>query len=178
MRLPAAHRGATGGVTSTAAWCGHSDQQGESMQGIEPRSATTRPLRCAAALASVAWLFLPPLALAQNQQPTGGTETGPRTEAPALQGRSPSSAVSDRQLDETAAAIRQVTTVKQNYAPRIAAAPPSGKERVIGEANNALVKAVTDQGLTVDEYNAILLRSETDDGLRQRLVERIRSTGH
>jgi hypothetical protein len=39
------------------------------------------------------------------------------------------------------------------------------------------VKAVTDQGLSVDEYDAIIDRAKTDATLRQKLVARLsRST--
>ena len=72
-----------------------------------------------------------------------------------------------------AKAIRQVRVVKQAYAPKLATAPSSDRARVAGEAHDALVKAVTDQGLSVDEYNAILNRAQTDPTLRQKLVERL-----
>jgi Domain of unknown function (DUF4168) len=128
-----------------------------------PRRA--RFLRCvAAALAGVAWLMVPPFAIAQTQ---------PAHSQPFPESRPPASGVSDQQLDEVAKAIRQVNTVKLTYAQRIAQAPQSDKARIVGEANGALVKAVTDQGLSVDEYNAILITAQTDATLRQKLVERV-----
>lgn len=140
------------------------------MQCIEPRSIGTRPLRsAAAAVLSAAWLLLPLAAVAQTQPPSQ-TQTSPR-------GQSPASRVSDQQLDAAAAAIRQVTTVRETYAPKIAAAPASDKKRLTNEAKNALVKAVTDQGLSVDEYDGILQMAQNDAMLRQKLIQRIGSSG-
>jgi hypothetical protein len=49
-----------------------------------------------------------------------------------------------------------VARLKQDYQQRIAAAAPSDKERIANEAINALAKAVTDQGLSLEEYDSIL----------------------
>ena len=49
-----------------------------------------------------------------------------------------------------------MTSLKQDYQQRITAAAPADKERIVNEANSALQKAVTDQGLSVEEYNSIL----------------------
>jgi Spy/CpxP family protein refolding chaperone len=141
------------------------------MHSTESNIAALRPWRSAAiAAASAAWLLLPPAAAGQTRP---GDQHGPQG-GPALSSPSPSSAVFDKQLDATAKAIQQIAAVKQTYTQKIAAAPPSEKEGVLREANAALVKAVTDQGLSVDEYNAILQRAQADAALRQRLVERIK----
>jgi Domain of unknown function (DUF4168) len=144
------------------------------MHSIESNIAASRPWRSAAiAVASAAWLLLPPAATAQTQP---GGQNGPQG-GPALQSPSPASAVSEQQLDATAKAIKQVALVKQTYTQKIATAAPGDKKQVVREANAALVKAVTDQGLSVDEYNAILQRAQSDQALRERLVERIKPAG-
>src|SRR5262245_5898317 len=53
-------------------------------------------------------------------------------------------------------------SLKQDYQQRIAAAAPSDKERILNEAINALTKAVTDQGLSVEEYDSILEVAQND----------------
>jgi hypothetical protein len=83
----------------------------------------------------------------------------------------------DEKLNAAAAAIGQVTSIRQNYEPKIAAAAPSDKQRVTDEANNAMKKAVTDQGLTVDEYNSIIRTAQNDPGVRQKLSQRIPHSG-
>jgi Domain of unknown function (DUF4168) len=82
--------------------------------------------------------------------------------------------VSDEKLDATAAAMRSVAGVKADYQQRLASAPDSDREGIVGEAENALKKAVTDQGLSVEEYSSILRVAENDAGVRDKLIERIR----
>ncbi len=120
----------------------------------------------AAAVLSVAWLLLPPAAYAQNQPPNQ-TQARP-------QGQSPSPTISDQKLNAAAAALGQVTSIRQSYEQKIAEAPPSDKQHISDEANNALTKAVTDQGLSVDEYNTILQTAQNDPTIRQKLAQRIR----
>ena len=111
------------------------------MHRTEHDSTGTRLLRpLAAAVLSAAWLFLLPAAHAQNQ-PLNQTQIRP-------QGQSSSSTISDQKLSAAAAAMGQVTTIRQSYEQRIAQAPSSDKERLTDEANDALQKAVTDQGLS------------------------------
>jgi len=137
------------------------------MHRTEHDSTGTRLLRpLAAAVLSAAWLFLLPAAHAQNQPPNQ-TQTRP-------QGQSPSSIISDQKLSAAAAAIGQVTTISQSYEQRIAQAPSSDKERLADEANDALQRAVTDQGLSVHEYNTILQTAQNDPAIRQQLAQRIR----
>jgi hypothetical protein len=95
----------------------------------------------------------------------------PQAQSP--QAQSPSSTISDEKLNAAAAAVGQVTSVRQSYEHRIAEAPPSDKERLTNEANDALKKAVTDQGLSVDEYNSIIRTAQNDPAIRQKLAQRI-----
>jgi hypothetical protein len=67
--------------------------------------------------------------------------------------------------------------VKEDYKQRIKAADPSDRNRLAEEAHNALVKAVTDRGLSVEEYTSILEVAENDPDVRQKILQRIhRST--
>src|SRR5438105_13313246 len=101
------------------------------MRSTEHRAAGTRlsqPL--AAAILSVGCLLLSPVAHAQNQ-PLNQTQARP-------QGQSPSPTISDQKLDAAAAAIGQVTSIRQSYEQKIAEAPPSDQQQITDEANNAL----------------------------------------
>jgi len=86
----------------------------------------------------------------------------------------PASNIPDQKLDAAAAAIEQVANLKQDYQQRIAAAAPSDKERILNEAVNALAKAVTDQGLSVEEYDSILQVAQNDPDVREKIRERMR----
>ena len=77
---------------------------------------------------------------------------------------------------ETAAALQHVVVVHQTYQKQIATAPPSERQRLAADANQAIKKAVTDQGLSVSEYNSILDLAQNDPGVRAKLIDRIKGT--
>ena len=85
--------------------------------------------------------------------------------------------IPDQKLDAAAAAIGRVANLKQDYQQRIAAASPADKERLVDEALNAMKKAVTDQGLSVDEYDSILEVAQNDPGVREKIRQRIPPSG-
>jgi len=148
------------------------------------RARLSQPL--AAAALSAAALFLLPVANAQMNPPQARPQAqSPQTQSPQAQSpqaqspevQSPSPTISDQKLSAAAAAIGQVTTIRHSYESRIAEAPPSDKERLTGEANDALEKAVTDQGLSIDEYNTIIKTAQNDPAIRQKLAQRIPHSG-
>ena len=143
------------------------------MHCTERRFVKTQRLRtfAAAALGVSAFLLLP-AANAQTNPPQSRPQTqSPQTQPPPAQ--SPSATISDDKLNAAAAAIGQVANIRQNYEDKIAAAPEPEKSRLTVEANDALEKAVTDQGLSVDEYNSIIRTAQNDPRLRQKLSQRI-----
>ena len=95
-----------------------------------------------------------------------------QTPSPGLSEDSPT--ISEQKLDAAAAAIERVASLKENYEQQIAVAPQADKERIAAEAITAFSKAVTDQGLSIDEYNSILevaqTKPEVGDKIRQRLL--------
>jgi hypothetical protein len=144
------------------------------------RTRLLQPL--AAAVLGVAGLLLLPVANAQmNQtQPRPQVQSSqaqsPQAQSPQAQSpqaQSPSSTIPDEKLTAAAAALGEVTSIRQSYERKIAEAPQPDKQRVTDEANNALKKAVNDQGLSVDEYNTILRTAQNDPTVRQKLAQRI-----
>jgi hypothetical protein len=112
--------------------------------------------------------LLVPVATAQNQP-------SPPAQAPQTpQAQTPAPAISDQKLDATAAAIKSVASVQQDYQKRIAAADKSQQEGIAKEAVGAMTKAVTDQGLSVEEYSSILEMAQNNPDLRQKIIQRIR----
>ena len=98
--------------------------------------------------------------LAQSPPP------GPSTSAPDL---------SDQKLSAAAAALERVVSLQNDYGHRIAEAEaPAEKERIVAEANNELTKAVTEQGLSVEEYASILDMAQDDPEIRGKILQRIR----
>jgi hypothetical protein len=137
------------------------------MDCTEDLATRTRLLQTLAAAAlSVAGLLPLPAANAQMNPP----------QAPP-QAQSPSPTISVEKLNATAAAIKQVSGIRQSYQRKIAEAAPSDKQRLTLEANDAMAKAVTDQGLSVDEYNSIISKAQNDPTVREKLTQRMRRSG-
>jgi len=83
--------------------------------------------------------------------------------------------LSDQKLSAVAAALERVASLQKDYRQRIAAAEaPADKERIVAEAHNEFTKAVTDQGLSVEEYASILDLAQDDPEIRAKLLQRIR----
>jgi hypothetical protein len=120
---------------------------------------SARPL--AAAVVSVAWIVSVPPANAQTQAPNAQTQAQPQK-------------IPEQKLDAAAAAVEQVSTIKQNYQEKLTSAPPAEKERITTEANDAMARAVTDQGLSVEEYNSIIQVAQNDPQIRQQILQRVK----
>jgi predicted TIM-barrel fold metal-dependent hydrolase len=126
------------------------------------RPAAAIVMRPAAAIVLIAaGLLFVPAANAQVQSPSPGLSEQ-------------SANIPDQKFDAVAAAIERVATLKQDYQQRIAAAAPADKERILNEALSALEKAVTEQGLSVEEYDSILEVAQNDPGVREKIRQRIR----
>ena len=118
-----------------------------------------RPL--AAAVLSTAWLLSVPAANAQVQSPSP---------SPSDQSQN----ISEQKLEAAAAALEQVTSVKENYQGRLEAAAPSDRQRIADEANKALVEAVTGQGLSIEEYSSIIVVAQNNPEVREKILQRVR----
>lgn len=112
-----------------------------------------------------------PAVAQQNQPPLQGGQS--------LSGSGPSSTakVSDEKIDAAAKAMRGVATVKNQYQQRMSTTSPEEQNRIAAEGQQAIAKAVTDQGLTVDEYNSILETAENNPAVRDRLMARLQGSG-
>jgi predicted ATPase with chaperone activity len=115
-------------------------------------------LPLAAAVLGAGISLAAPTVMAQSQQPSQAAT---------------SAAISDQKLDAAAAAMKQVTDLQRDYRQKIDAAAPSDKQRLASEGNAALKKAVTDHGLSVDEYNQILTVAQNDPTVRAKLMQRL-----
>lgn len=115
---------------------------------------------CALALAA-AGLLLTPVAGVHAQSPA----TPPATST---------TSIPDNKLDAAAAAVKRVSAVRDNFEQQVAKAPAADKERLAGEANDAMKKAVTEQGLSVEEYTTILKVAQNDPSVREKLLQRLK----
>ncbi len=99
-----------------------------------------------------------------------------QVQSPAPSPSQPSQSIPDQKLDATAAALNKIADVKKSYTQQIeASANDTDKQRLVDEANKELVKAVTDQGLSVEEYTSIMVVAQNDPGVRQKIIQRMQN---
>ena len=116
---------------------------------------------------TASFLFVP-LANAQDQSP-------PSSSSPTTQGTTVKpSDVTDKKLDATAAAVKKVSAVSDSYKKKLAQAPASEKDKILDQADKDVTKAVTDQGLSVQEYLGIMKLAENDATVRGKLMDRLK----
>jgi hypothetical protein len=84
------------------------------------------------------------------------------------------SQIPNQKLDAAAAALEKLADVSENYQQRIEAATPAEKQTLLDEAKGQIAKAVTDQGLSIDEYTSILVVAQNDPDVREKILQRIR----
>lgn len=102
----------------------------------------------------------------------GQTQAPPAAAAPAAK-----TAVSDQQITQAAVAMRKVMSIRQVYSQRLNQAKPEDRSRIAAEGQTAMKQAVTDQGLSVDQYNTILQLAQNDPDMRAKLISRIPQQG-
>jgi uncharacterized protein DUF4168 len=127
----------------------------------EEKNMRLSTLSLAVAVLTAAWLLSEPAANAQAQSPS------------ALSAQSPTQNIPDERLDAAAAALERVVSLTQDYQQQMLAAPPSDQDRIAEKAKRALVKAVTDQGLSISEYASILKTAQDDPEVRGKILQRI-----
>jgi len=129
--------------------------------------STTRFGTLCAMTLTAAGLLVMPAAQAQQQSPSGPSATTPSpTTTPTI--------IPDKKLDAAAAAVKKVSAIKNNYDQQLAQAPVAEKKRIEDEVGDAMEKAVTDQGLSVEEYTTILDVAQKDPVVRDKLLQRMK----
>ena len=119
---------------------------------------------CATTLAAAGLLFAAPVN-AQTQSPSAPSTTKPKT-APAD--------ISEQKLDATAKAVKNVSTIRDSYEQKLVKAPADQKAKLADEASDAMAKAVTDEGLSVEEYTTIIEVAQNDPAVRNKLMQRLK----
>jgi hypothetical protein len=120
----------------------------------------------AAALLATACQFSIANAQTPLAQPPQTETPDNRSDAPAtptVEPAGPALSIPDQKLDAAAAAIQRVAALRRDYI------------RVVNEASAAIEKAVTDQGLSLEEYTTILEQAQKDPQVREKITERIQA---
>jgi hypothetical protein len=86
-------------------------------------------------------------------------------------GRPANADISDDLVTKVGSAAVRVVEIRQTFTPRIVAARSQAeRDGLEEEATAALVEAISDQGLSVDEYNEVVAAAQDDPDLEQRLL--------
>ena len=125
----------------------------------------------AAALLAATWQFSAANAQTPLAQSPQTNTPQPQSPAPAY----PATSIPDQKLDAAAAAMQRVASLKRDYLQQLEAASPDDQPRIAVEAGNALEKAVTDEGLSVEEYTTILEMAQANPQVRQKIIERMQA---
>lgn len=86
---------------------------------------------------------------------------------------------SGEDLDAFAAALMEVTTVREKYNPMLQSAESEEQQEAIVEEANAEMTAAIEgtDGMTLDSYLEIAQAASEDEALNQRIVDRLQSEG-
>ncbi len=84
----------------------------------------------------------------------------------------PSTSVPEELIEKVGVAVGHIAAIQESFGPRVAAAASDDEKLGLQkQATVAAAQAINDQGLTVEEYNAIVVAAQEDDELEQRLLE-------
>jgi hypothetical protein len=79
--------------------------------------------------------------------------------------------LSESTVHKVGVALKHVTQIRKDYANRDNGnMAPNDRQALAQREEAASVKAVQDQGLSVDQYNQVLRMAMADDGLKNRLL--------
>ncbi len=117
-------------------------------------------------------------AAAQQPRPNAGPGVGGAAPNAAPNAPGPGTAVSPALVSKTGAAMRQVTDIRQSYAPRVAAARNDDEKQTLQQqAMDQAVRAINDQGLSVDQYNQVIRLAQADPTLQEQLLSAAQTSG-
>ena len=120
-----------------------------------------------AALAATLTLALAAPLAAEQQPPSPGPSTGASNGGAAMPRET---------ITQAGAALREVTTIRENYAPQIATAKSDAERETLQQrAMDLSTKAINDRGMSVDQYNEVMRKARADRALGDQVLQAARS---
>jgi D-alanyl-D-alanine dipeptidase len=84
--------------------------------------------------------------------------------------------VPDQVVVQVGKAVAEIMKLRQNFEEEIAAArTEEAAQNLANEVETAAVRAISDQGLTVDQYNTVISAAEEDSDLGERVLTACRA---
>lgn len=85
--------------------------------------------------------------------------------------------VPDDMVAKVGAAVGQVAMIRQEYTERVQTAGDDGeRDRLAEKAQQAAVKAISEQGISVSDYNEVVSAAENNPELEDRLIMAARAS--
>lgn len=82
----------------------------------------------------------------------------------------PKSNFSEKRLNDFAAAAKEVFAIRQKYAPKFeAASNDADKKQIVQQARGEMEQAIKGKGLTIEQYNEVLVAAKDDQALADKL---------
>jgi hypothetical protein len=82
----------------------------------------------------------------------------------------PKASFSDKRLNDFAAAAKEVFAIRQKYAPQFKAADNDiAKKQIVQSARGEMEQAIKSKGLTLEQYNEVLVAARDDQMLADKL---------
>ncbi len=79
--------------------------------------------------------------------------------------------MSDAMVTKVGTALRHVAMIRQEYSQRAQGTnSPQQQQALSDQAKNEMVKAIGDQGLSVQQYQQAIQMAQNDDTLKRRLL--------
>ena len=85
--------------------------------------------------------------------------------------------VPEEMVAKVGAAVGQVAMIRQEYTQRVqSAGTDDERNQLADQAQQAAVKAISDQGISVTEYNEVVSAAENNPDLEDRLIMAARAS--
>lgn len=111
------------------------------------------------------------LAVAAHAQQAGPSPTTQVPGATTQQGQ-----MSDAMVQRVGRALRHVASIRQQYAQRAqSVTSPQQQQALTAQAEGDMEKAITDEGLSVQQYDQAIQMAQADPTLRHRVVSAAQS---
>jgi hypothetical protein len=79
--------------------------------------------------------------------------------------------MSDAMVQKVGLVVRHMASVRQQYAQRVQSAESQQqRQTLIEQAQSDMLKVISDQGLSVDQYNQAIQMTKTNPQLKQRIL--------
>jgi hypothetical protein len=85
--------------------------------------------------------------------------------------------VSDVMVHKVGMALRQNATISQKYTERMQSQSAPEQQQLTQQAQAEMMQAISDQGLSVEQYNQVIQMAQADPSLKQRLLSVAQSGG-